>query len=137
VFDGPAARGQIASPPLQAEAETVREVGFANLVRRRGIAAHEIGFVCPDAAALVVRARAAIDGLAGAAEMIAAQMSLAKGLEFRAVVVMACGRGRLAHSTSAVADAGRDEAELDNIYETETATSLRSPGARGRANTCC
>jgi UvrD-like helicase C-terminal domain len=64
-----------------------------------------------------VRARAAIDGLAGAAEMVTAQMSLAKGLEFRAVVVMACDEGVLPLDER-VADAA-DEAELDDIYETE------------------
>ena len=36
-------------------------------------------------------------------------MNLAKGLEFRAVVVMACDEGILP----------LDEAELDDIYETE------------------
>jgi len=44
-------------------------------------------------------------------------MSLAKGLEFRAVVVMACDEGILPLDER-VADAA-DEAELDDIYETE------------------
>ena len=66
---------------------------------------------------LVTRARAAIAGLAGAAEMTTAPMSLAKGLEFRAVVVMACDEGVLPLDER-VADAA-DEAELDDIYETE------------------
>ena len=44
-------------------------------------------------------------------------MSLAKGLEFRAVVVMACDEGVLPLDER-VADAA-DEAELDDIYETE------------------
>ena len=44
-------------------------------------------------------------------------MHLAKGLEFRAVVVMACDQGILPLDER-VADAA-DEAELDEIYETE------------------
>ena len=49
--------------------------------------------------------------------MTTAPMSLAKGLEFRAVVVMACDEGVLPLDER-VADAA-DEAELDDIYETE------------------
>ena len=44
-------------------------------------------------------------------------MNLAKGLEFRAVSVMACDQGILPLDER-VADAA-DEAELDEIYETE------------------
>lgn len=44
-------------------------------------------------------------------------MNLAKGLEFRAVLVMACDQGTLPLDER-VADAA-DEAELDDIYETE------------------
>ncbi len=44
-------------------------------------------------------------------------MSLAKGLEVRAVVVMACNEGILPLDER-VEDAA-DEAELDDIYETE------------------
>jgi superfamily I DNA/RNA helicase len=62
-------------------------------------------------------AKDAIDGLAGAAEIVTAPMSLAKGLEFRAVVVIACDEGVLPLDER-VADAA-DEAELDDIYETE------------------
>lgn len=99
---------------MAAEVEAVRKVVTGWL--GEGIAAHEIGlFVWTPQ--LVVRARAAIDGLAGAPEMVTAQMSLAKGLEFRAVVVMACDEGTLPRDER-VADAA-DEAELDDIYETE------------------
>jgi superfamily I DNA/RNA helicase len=66
---------------------------------------------------LVSRARAAIAGLADANDMTTAPMSLAKGLEFRGVVVMACDEGVLPLNER-VADAA-DEAELDDIYETE------------------
>ncbi|MGH7066690.1 MAG: 3'-5' exonuclease, partial [Acetobacteraceae bacterium] len=68
-------------------------------------------------AELVGRARNAIAGLAGAAEMTTAPIHLAKGLEFRAVVVMACDEGILPLDAR-IADAA-DEAELDDIYETE------------------
>jgi hypothetical protein len=113
VFDGP--------PPeigcfrdVAAEAKAVRDAVSAWL--GEGVAAHEIGLFVrtPE---LVARARAAIDGLAAAEEMVTAQMSLAKGLEFRAVVVMGCDEGVLPLDDR-IADAA-DEAELDDIYETE------------------
>ena len=113
VFDGPPPEVK-SFPAIAAEAETVREVVATWL--GEGIAAHEIGLFVRTPQ-LVVRARAAIDGLADAAEMVTAQMSLAKGLEFRAVVVMACDEGVLPLDER-VADAA-DEAELDDIYETE------------------
>lgn len=113
VFDGPPPEVKT-FPTIAAEAESVREVVATWL--GEGIAAPEIGLFVRTPQ-LVVRARAAIDGLAGAAEMVTAQMSLAKGLEFRAVVVMACDEGVLPLDER-VADAA-DEAELDDIYETE------------------
>ena len=66
---------------------------------------------------LVARSRAAVKGLKGAESIAAAPMRLAKGLEFRAVAVMACEEGVLPlHERIAEA---ADEAELDDIYETE------------------
>lgn len=44
-------------------------------------------------------------------------MHLAKGLEFRAVVVMACDEGIL--PLDARIEDAADEAEMDDIYETE------------------
>jgi AAA domain/UvrD-like helicase C-terminal domain len=113
VFDGPPPEVK-SFPTLAAEAEAVRKVVATWL--GEGIAAHEIGLFVRTPQ-LVARARAAIDGLVGAKEMVTAQMSLAKGLEFRAVVVMACDEGVLPLDER-VADAA-DEAELDDIYETE------------------
>jgi hypothetical protein len=113
VFDGPAPEVK-SFPSVADEAESVRKVVATWL--GEGIAAHEIGLFVRTPQ-LVVRARAAIDGLAGASEMVTAQMSLAKGLEFRAVVVLACDEGILPLDER-VADAA-DEAELDDIYETE------------------
>ena len=81
-----------------------------------GITAHEIGIFVrtPD---LVNRARSAVKGIDGAATITTAPMNLAKGLEFRAASVMACDQGILPLDER-VADAA-DEAELDEIYETE------------------
>lgn len=113
VFDGPAPEVK-ALDTIAAEADAVRKTVEKWL--GDGIAAHEIG-VFVRTPQLVNRACAAIGGLAGADEITTAPMSLAKGLEFRAVVVMACDEGILPLDER-VADAA-DEAELDDIYETE------------------
>jgi len=81
-----------------------------------GIAAHEIG-IFVRTPGLIARARGAIRDLAGADEVVTAPMHLAKGLEFRSAVVMGCDEGVLPLDER-VADAA-DEAELDDIYETE------------------
>ena len=113
VFAGPPPEVK-AFATLGAEAESVRDTVAGWLVE--GIAAHEIGLFVRTQH-LVRRARAAIDGLDGSAAIVTGPMSLAKGLEFRAVVVMACDEGVLPLDER-VADAA-DEAELDDIYETE------------------
>src|SRR5271166_4908977 len=113
VFDGPPPEVKTFDT-VAAEAEAVRETVESWL--GDGVAPQEIG-VFVRTPHLVTRARAAIAGLVGAAEMTTAPMSLAKGLEFRAVVVMACDEGILPLDDR-VADAA-DEAELDDIYETE------------------
>jgi superfamily I DNA/RNA helicase len=113
VFEGP--RPEIKRvETVRAEAEAVREAvaGWMS----DGILPHEIGLFVrvPD---LVARSRAAVHGLPGAETIATSPMSLAKGLEFRAVVVMACDEGVLPLDDR-IADAA-DEAELDDIYETE------------------
>ncbi|MFG1375322.1 UvrD-helicase domain-containing protein [Xanthobacter autotrophicus] len=113
VFDGPRPEVKRLSS-IEAEAETVRAVVATWLAE--GISAHEIGLFVRSSQ-LVARARAAIAGLAGAEQISTAPMDLAKGLEFRAVVVMACDEGILPLDER-VTDAA-DEAELDDIYETE------------------
>jgi hypothetical protein len=113
VFDGPAPEVQSLAD-VAAEAASVRQTVETWL--GDGIASHEIGLFVRTPQ-LVSRARAAIAGLAGEGGMTTAPMSLAKGLEFRAVVVMACDEGVLPLDER-VADAA-DEAELDEIYETE------------------
>src|SRR5262249_50237579 len=113
VFDGPPPEVKSFTSVAE-EAETVRRTVEAWL--GEGIVPHEIGLFVrtPE---LVKRARGAISGLAGEDKITTAPMNLAKGLEFRAVVVMACDEGVLPLDER-VADAA-DEAELDDIYETE------------------
>lgn len=113
VFDGPAPRVEICEN-AEAEKATVRANVTAWL--NDGVAATEIGIFVrtPD---LIGRARAALDNLPGTDGITTVPMHLAKGLEFRAVVVMACDQGVLPLDER-VADAA-DEAELDDIYETE------------------
>ena len=113
MFDGPAPEVRIA----------VSEADEASIVNRviatwlsEGVLPVEVG-VFVRQAKLLGRAQAAIAGLAGCDEMTIAPMELAKGLEFRGVVVMACDEGILPLDERA-ADAA-DEAELDDIYETE------------------
>lgn len=113
VFDGPAPEVHSLANAA-AEAAIVRQTVETWL--GEGIASHEIGLFVRTPQ-LVTRARAAITGLTGEGDMTTAPMSLAKGLEFRAVVVLACDEGILPLDER-VADAA-DEAELDDIYETE------------------
>lgn len=113
VFDGPVPEVK-SMATIAAEADIVHRAVGSWL--SEGVAPQEIGLFVrtPE---LVTRARAAIAGLVGADQVITAPMSLAKGLEFRAVIIMACDEGVLPLDER-VADAA-DEAELDEIYETE------------------
>ena len=113
VFDGPAPLVEtFATGEDEASAVGTAVAGWL----ADDIAAQEIGIFVrtPD---LVARARAALRTIEGADAITTAPMHLAKGLEFRAVVVMACDQGVLPLDDR-VADAA-DEAELDEIYETE------------------
>ncbi len=113
VFDGPAP--DVAT--FGTEAEEAAAVGAAVAAwLADGIAAHEIG-IFVRTSDLITRARAALKDIDGAEAVTTAPMHLAKGLEFRAVSVMACDQGILPLDER-VADAA-DEAELDEIYETE------------------
>ncbi len=113
VFEGPMPIVSV-YPDEQAEADAVRS--FVQEALGDGIEPGEIGIFVrlPE---LVARANAAIAPVTGAELVKVANMHLAKGLEFRAVAVMACDEGVLP-CDSRVADAA-DEAELDDIYETE------------------
>src|ERR1700688_2985493 len=87
-------RGRMSNPSPRSR---LRRTMCVRPLRRglgKGIAAGEIG-VFVRTPQLIPRARAALAGLSGADGIITAPMSQAKGLEFRAVVVMACDEGIL------------------------------------------
>lgn len=113
VFDGPAPVIQLLD---DVGAETKAVAGIVSDWLAEGIKPTEIG-IFVRTPALVPRARAALAGLPGGDEITTAAMDLAKGLEFRAVAVLACDEGTLPLDER-VAEAA-DEAELDDIYETE------------------
>jgi len=96
------------------ERDAVR--AFLSAAFEDGIKASEIG-IFVRTPALVNRAQSAVSGISDSSDITIANMHLAKGLEFRAVAVMACDEGILPLDDR-VADAA-DEAELDDVYETE------------------
>ncbi|MGB7404736.1 MAG: UvrD-helicase domain-containing protein [Pacificimonas sp.] len=81
-----------------------------------GVTAAEIGIFIREPS-LAQRAQEALSGLEGAKGIAVRHMHLAKGLEFRTVAVMACDEAVLPLDAR-VTDAA-DEAELDDVYETE------------------
>jgi ATP-dependent exoDNAse (exonuclease V) beta subunit len=81
-----------------------------------GIEPSEIG-VFVRSPEVIGRARAALEASGLADRVAVSVMHLAKGLEFRAVAVMACDQDILPLE-SRIAEAA-DEGELDDIYETE------------------
>lgn len=113
VFDGPAPQ---LSTFVTADAEAAAVGTAVAAWLADGISPHEIG-VFVRTSDLVSRARSALNGIDGTQSITTAPMNLAKGLEFRAVAVMACDQGILPLDER-VAEAA-DEAELDEIYETE------------------
>lgn len=113
VFDGPEP-SVVVSPTPADEIAAVR--AFVESAITDGIAPIEIG-IFVRTPAQVDRAKSSVAGLAGVEDITVNIMHLAKGLEFRAVAVMACDEGILPLD-SRVADAA-DDAEMDDIYETE------------------
>lgn len=113
VFDGPAP--VVEKFPSEADETEAVRTAIAEWLAQ-GIEGHEIGIFVrtPD---LVQRARSALPDAEEAGSIVTAPMHLAKGLEFRAVAVMACDEGILPLDER-VADVA-DEAELDEVYETE------------------
>ena len=113
VFEGPRPQIELC-PSADAEARLVSD-NLKGMVAD-GIPAEEIGLFVR-APNLVHRAREAVHlaGLDG--EPTISVMQLAKGLEFKAVIAMCCDEGILPLDER-VGDAA-DEAELDDIYETE------------------
>jgi hypothetical protein len=113
VFDGPYPEvALLASAGLEID----RVGNFLKGVGGDGILPHEIG-VFVRSPQIIARARAAVEASKLAEGVTISVMHLAKGLEFRAVVVMACDQDVLPLE-SRIAEAA-DEGELDDIYETE------------------
>lgn len=125
VFDGPPP--EIRSWPSPA----AESAGVAEWIRQRvvdGLAAHEIGVIVRSEAELP-RARAAVEAAAQPYTVLDDQMKListklcictmhlAKGLEFRAVAVMACD-DQVIPSQSRIEEI-TDEADLEEVYATE------------------
>ena len=125
VFDGPAPEIRT-WPSVAAEAS-----GVADWIRQRiadGLAPHEIGVIVRSETELP-RARAAVEESAQLSTVLDDQMNLvstkvcictmhlAKGLEFRAVAVMACD-DQIIPSQLRI-EAITDEADLEEVYATE------------------
>lgn len=113
VFEGP-------EPDIRTFAtETEEAAAIQNFVQEviaNGVNPDEIGLFVRTPS-LVSRAKNAVAGVGEGEKVSVINMHLAKGLEFRAVAVMACDEGVLPLDDR-IADAA-DEAELDDIYETE------------------
>ena len=113
LFDGPVPTVQILN---DVEAEIAAVATFLGEALAEGVAPAEIGIFVRDPAALGrARKAAQIAGVDGDATV--ALMHLAKGLEFRAVAVVACDEDALPLQ-SRIEEAA-DEGDLDDIYETE------------------
>jgi superfamily I DNA/RNA helicase len=113
VFEGPQPLVEVCGSEDQ-EAAAVAQ--FIDASSDDGVAPGEIG-IFVRTPQLVERAKAAVERASSDARPTISVMHLAKGLEFKSVVVMCCDEGVLPLDER-VADAA-DEAELDDIYETE------------------
>jgi hypothetical protein len=113
VFDGPPPRVEVFASIVE-EAAEIRRVVSSWIAD--GIEPGEIGLFVRTLE-LVRRARSAITGIEESDKITTVSMHMAKGLEFRAVGVLACDEGILPLDDR-VAEAA-DEAELDEVYETE------------------
>jgi superfamily I DNA/RNA helicase len=113
VFDGPA---PVIAVVADAPQEIERVAEFLRGAIADGIEPSEIGLFVRSPE-VIGRARAALEASGLADWVTVSVMHLAKGLEFRAVAVMACDQDILPLE-SRIAEAA-DEGELDDIYETE------------------
>ena len=113
VFDGPAPLIAVVADAAQ---EIERVADFLRSAIADGIEPTEIGLFVRSPE-VIGRARAALEASGFADRVAVSVMHLAKGLEFRAVAVMACDQDILPLE-SRIAEAA-DEGELDDIYETE------------------
>lgn len=113
LFDGPSPEVVISQ---NAKEEVDRVAAFIRNAVSDGVLPSEIGLFVrsPDT---IGRARAAAEMAELADRVVISVMHLAKGLEFRVVVVMACDQDLLPLA-SRIAEAA-DEGDLDDIYETE------------------
>lgn len=113
VFEGPVPQvGVFDSEEAEREAVQV----FIRSALQDGIAPGEIGLFVR-VPSQVARARACLSDLHGGGEVTVNVMHLAKGLEFRAVLVLACDQGMLPLDER-MEDAA-DDAELDEIFDSE------------------
>jgi hypothetical protein len=113
VFDGPTPVIAVLSDAAE---EIERVADFLRSAAADGIDPGEIGLFVRSPEA-IGRPRAASEASRLADRVAISVMHLAKGLEFRAVAVMACDQDVLPLE-SRIAEAA-DEGELDDIYETE------------------
>ncbi|MCH8615900.1 UvrD-helicase domain-containing protein [Sphingomonas sp. SM33] len=113
VFEGPPPHVEVCG---SANDEAAAVAQFIDASIEAGAAPDEIG-IFVRTPQLVERAKAAVERASNGARPTISVMHLAKGLEFKSVVVMCCDEGVLPLDER-VADAA-DEAELDDIYETE------------------
>jgi hypothetical protein len=113
VFDGPEPAVSVSA--TQAE-EIAKVRAFVQSAIHDGIVSAEIG-IFVRTPALVDRAKACVAGLVGAENITINIMHMAKGLEFRAVAVIACDEGIL--PLDARIEDAADDAEMDDVYETE------------------
>lgn len=125
VFNGPAPETRVFATPSD---ENVAASAWIGRAVSDGIAPSEIGVFVRSRAELA-RARSAVEGAGLRWTELSEQdqeltgtvaigtMHLAKGLEFKAALVMACDDGVL--PLQARLEAVADETELDDVYETE------------------
>jgi len=113
VFDGPEPTVQVYATEAE---ETAAVRAYIKSAVTDGIMPAEIG-IFVRTPALVGRAKAGVAGIEGAEDITINVMHLAKGLEFRVVAVIACDEGIL--PLDARIEDAADEAEMDDIYETE------------------
>ena len=125
MFDGPAPDVVLLA---DAEAEAARVGAFLRAAAEGGVTPGELGVFVRSRSELS-RARSAAEaagfetvelterGVDPAGRVSVGTMHLAKGLEFKAVAVMACDEGVL--PLQARVDAVVDEADLDDVFDTE------------------
>ena len=125
VFNGPEPKIVVAQDEA---AETSAVAAFIKEALGQGVAPREIG-VFVRAPELLIRARAAVQAAGAEALELSERgddpgervsigtMHLAKGLEFKAVAVIACDEDALPLRSRI--DSAADEAELEDVYDTE------------------